>query len=105
MIKLQQSQALTSHFESFWSIVHLTNFFTHFAGGVADRVGGLKRGDQLLSVNGVSVEGEHHEKAVELLKAAIGSVKLVVRYTPKVLEEMEMRFDRQRQARRRQVFS
>merc|ERR1712203_1186666 len=55
-------------------------------GGVADRHGGLKRGDQLLSVNGVSVEG-------------------VVRYTPKVLEEMEMRFDRQRQARRRQVYS
>jgi hypothetical protein len=46
-------------------------------GGVADRVGGLKRGDQLLSVNGVSVEGEHHEKAVELLKQAGGSVKLV----------------------------
>ena len=74
-------------------------------GGVADRVGGLKRGDQLLSVNGVSVEGEHHEKAVELLKAAIGSVKLVVRYTPKVLEEMEMRFDKQRQARRRQIYT
>jgi len=37
-------------------------------GGVADRHGGLKRGDQLLSVNGVSVEGENHEKAVELLK-------------------------------------
>ena len=72
----------------------------------------------------VSVEGEHHEKAVELLKAAPASVKLVVRcvmmamvvammmmmmmmgrYTPKVLEEMEMRFDRQRQARRRQVYS
>ena len=99
-------------------------------GGVADRVGGLKRGDQLLSVNGVSVEGEHHEKAVELLKAAIGnsinnlwlcsvshifilnilinfsgSVKLVVRYTPKVLEEMEMRFDKQRQARRRNMYT
>ncbi|KAK9680944.1 PDZ domain [Popillia japonica] len=72
-------------------------------GGVADRHGGLKRGDQLLSVNGVSVEGENHEKAVELLKQAHGSVKLVVRYTPKVLEEMEMRFDKQRQrARRRQ---
>ncbi len=28
----------------------------------------------------VSVEGEPHEKAVELLKAAIASVKLVVRY-------------------------
>ena len=61
---------------------------------------------------------------MELLKAAPASVKLVVRYTPKVkkqlysqserniffisikvLEEMEMRFDRQRQARRRQVYS
>lgn len=73
-------------------------------GGVADRHGGLKRGDQLLSVNGVSVEGENHEKAVELLKQAHGSVKLVVRYTPKVLEEMEMRFDKQR-ARRRQQFT
>jgi len=74
-------------------------------GGIADRHGGLKRGDQLLSVNGVSVEGEPHEKAVELLKAAISSVKLVVRYTPKVLEEMEMRFDKQRQARRRQLYT
>ncbi|KAK2186325.1 hypothetical protein NP493_205g00022 [Ridgeia piscesae] len=71
-------------------------------GGVADRLGGLKRGDQLLSVNGVNVDGEPHEKAVDLLKAAQGTVKLVVRYTPKVLEEMEARFDRQRNARRRQ---
>ncbi|KAM9113254.1 protein lin-7 homolog B isoform 2-T2 [Pangshura tecta] len=71
-------------------------------GGVADRHGGLKRGDQLLSVNGVSVEGEQHEKAVELLKAAQGTVKLVVRYTPKVLEEMEARFEKMRTARRRQ---
>ncbi|KAJ3593448.1 hypothetical protein NHX12_005783 [Muraenolepis orangiensis] len=70
--------------------------------GIADRHGGLKRGDQLLSVNGVSVEGEHHEKAVELLKAAQGTVKLVVRYTPKVLEEMESRFEKMRSAKRRQ---
>lgn len=48
------------------------------------------------------VEGENHEKAVELLKQAQGSVKLVVRYTPRVLEEMEMRFDKQRAARRKQ---
>ncbi|KAM4037768.1 protein lin-7 homolog A isoform 3-T3 [Anomaloglossus baeobatrachus] len=71
-------------------------------GGVAERQGGLKRGDQLLSVNGVSVEGEHHEKAVELLKAAKDTVKLVVRYTPKVLDEMEARFEKLRTARRRQ---
>ncbi|CAL1535317.1 unnamed protein product [Lymnaea stagnalis] len=70
-------------------------------GGVADRHGGLKRGDQLLSVNGVSVEGEYHEKAVELLKIAHGTVKLVVRYTPRVLDEMEARFDKQRAANRR----
>lgn len=72
-------------------------------GGVADRHGGLKRGDQLLSVNGISVEEENHERAVDLLKQAIGSVKLVVRYTPKVLEEMELRFDKQRTLRRRQL--
>ncbi|XP_077696315.1 LOW QUALITY PROTEIN: protein lin-7 homolog B, partial [Eretmochelys imbricata] len=71
-------------------------------GGVADRHGGLKRGDQLLACGGQSVEGEQHEKAVELLKAAQGTVKLVVRYTPKVLEEMEARFEKMRTARRRQ---
>lgn len=49
-----------------------------------------------------SVDGENHEKAVELLKQAVLAVKLVVRYTPKVLEEMELRFDKQRAARRRQ---
>ncbi|XP_039265901.1 protein lin-7 homolog C-like [Styela clava] len=70
--------------------------------GVADRHGGLKRGDQLLSVNGESVEDECHEKAVDLLKAAIGNVKLVVRYTPHVLEEMEQRFERLRLSRRQQ---
>ena len=65
---------------------------------------------------------------MELLKAARNSVKLVVRYTPKViiiiiiifigfiiiiikiitpkvLEEMEMRFDKQRQARRKHMYS
>ncbi|KAM5125775.1 LOW QUALITY PROTEIN: protein lin-7 homolog C-like [Callospermophilus lateralis] len=69
-------------------------------GGIAERHGGLK-GDQLLSVN-VSIEGEHHEKAVELLKAAQRKVKLVVRYTPKVLEEMESCFEKMRSAKHRQ---
>lgn len=55
-----------------------------------------------MSVFPQSVEGEHHEKAVELLKAAQGKVKLVVRYTPKVLEEMESRFEKMRSAKRRQ---
>jgi C-terminal processing protease CtpA/Prc len=62
--------------------------------------GGLKKGDQLLSVNGVSVENEYHEKAVDLLKQAEGSVKLVVRYSPQVLIEMENRFEKQRTSRK-----
>ncbi|KRX23552.1 Protein lin-7 -like protein B [Trichinella nelsoni] len=67
-------------------------------GGVADRKSGLRRGDQLININGVNVEGESHEKAVELLKNATGTVKLIVRYTPKLLEEMERRFEQQRLA-------
>ncbi|KAL3994402.1 hypothetical protein ACH3XW_21595 [Acanthocheilonema viteae] len=65
-------------------------------GGVADRNGELKRGDQLIAVNGVNVEWESHEKAVDLLKSARGTVRLVVRYTPRLLDEMERRFERQR---------
>ncbi|CAD5210382.1 unnamed protein product [Bursaphelenchus xylophilus] len=65
-------------------------------GGIADRHGGLKRGDQLIAVNGINVEREAHETAVHLLKNAKGTVKLVVRYTPKLLDEMERRFDEQR---------
>jgi len=68
--------------------------------GVADRCKTLKRGDQLLSVNGISVEDECHERAVELLKCSEDEVKLVVRYTPRVLEEMESRFERIRVSRR-----
>ena len=52
-------------------------------GGVADRVGGLKIGDQLISVNGVSVEGQRRELANELLKMN-SSVKLVVRPKGKI---------------------
>uniref|UniRef100_A0A8C2UYR2 Uncharacterized protein n=1 Tax=Chinchilla lanigera TaxID=34839 RepID=A0A8C2UYR2_CHILA len=63
---------------------------------------GLKQGDQQLSMNGVRLEGEHHEEAVELLNAAKDSVKLVVRYIPKVLEEMEACFAKLRTAWRQQ---
>uniref|UniRef100_A0A8V5GY51 Protein lin-7 homolog n=1 Tax=Melopsittacus undulatus TaxID=13146 RepID=A0A8V5GY51_MELUD len=73
--------------------------------GMANRHGGLKRGDQLLSVNAVSVEGAQHEAAVELLKAAQSSVRILVRFTPRVLELMEARFEKLRGARRRQHHS
>lgn len=38
------------------------------AGGAADLGGELKRGDQLLNVNGVSLAGASHEQAAEALK-------------------------------------
>ncbi|CAF5131475.1 unnamed protein product [Rotaria sp. Silwood1] len=57
------------------------------------------------NVNGVSVENEYHEEAVELLKQAQNTVKLVVRYSPQVLIEMENRFEKQRTARRQRSTS
>jgi len=70
--------------------------------GVAARHGGLKRGDQLLWVNGTPVDGESHDRVVELLKAAKGPVKLVVLYAPQVLESMERRFEELRLSRKNQ---
>ncbi|XP_065913068.1 protein lin-7 homolog C-like [Dysidea avara] len=62
-------------------------------GGYADRHGGLRRGDQLVSVNGQSLEDMDHEDAVKVLKDAEGSLKMVVKYSPRVLEQMESIFE------------
>lgn len=58
-------------------------------GGVADQNGGLRRGDQLISINGINVEHEDHIRAVELLKASQGQVTLVVKYQPGLLNQIE----------------
>lgn len=58
-------------------------------GGIADKHGGLRRGDQLISINGINVENEDHIKAVELLKATKGRVILVVKYKPGLLNQIE----------------
>lgn len=58
-------------------------------GGMADTHGGLRRGDQLISINGINVENEDHIRAVELLKAASGRVTLVVKYMPGLLNQIE----------------
>jgi len=60
--------------------------------GVAWKHGGLKIGDQLLSVNDVSVENKYHEEVVELIRQSEGRVKLVVCYSPQVVIEMENLF-------------
>lgn len=51
---------------------------TVFDKGAAAEDGRLKRGDQLVSVNGESLEGVTHEEAVSILKNAKGTVTLVV---------------------------
>ncbi|CAG0886882.1 unnamed protein product [Darwinula stevensoni] len=51
---------------------------TVFAKGAAATQGGLKRGDQILEVNGESLEGVTHQQAVEILKQAHGTVNLTV---------------------------
>uniref|UniRef100_A0A671P0E6 InaD-like protein n=1 Tax=Sinocyclocheilus anshuiensis TaxID=1608454 RepID=A0A671P0E6_9TELE len=51
---------------------------TVFSKGAAAVDGRLKRGDQLLSVNGESLEGVTHEQAVAVLKKQRGSVTLSV---------------------------
>ncbi|KAF8794085.1 Multiple PDZ domain protein like [Argiope bruennichi] len=49
-----------------------------FEDGAAARDGQLKLGDQILSVNGQSLEGLTHQEAVEVLKKASGTVVLTV---------------------------
>lgn len=44
--------------------------------GAAAVDGRLKRGDQILSVNGESLQGATHEQAVSILKKQKGSVSL-----------------------------
>ncbi|KAH7703925.1 Protein lin-7-like protein B [Aphelenchoides avenae] len=57
-------------------------------GGVAEHNGGLRRGDQLIAINGINVEHVSHETAVRLLKSAMGNLKLLVRYRPNLLDEL-----------------
>ncbi|XP_060988547.1 multiple PDZ domain protein isoform X3 [Dama dama] len=51
---------------------------TVFAKGAASEDGRLKRGDQIIAVNGQSLEGVTHEEAVAILKRTKGSVTLMV---------------------------
>ncbi|XP_038258130.1 multiple PDZ domain protein isoform X11 [Dermochelys coriacea] len=51
---------------------------TVFAKGAAAEDGRLKRGDQIIAVNGQSLEGVTHEEAVALLKKTKGTVTLTV---------------------------
>ncbi|XP_056431244.1 multiple PDZ domain protein isoform X3 [Gadus chalcogrammus] len=51
---------------------------TVFGKGAAAEDGRLKRGDQIMAVNGVTLEGVTHEEAVGILKKTKGTVTLTV---------------------------
>jgi multiple PDZ domain protein len=51
---------------------------TVFDKGAASLQGGLKRGDQILAVNGRSLEGLTHQEAVEIIKNSEGTVTLTL---------------------------
>eukprot|EP00090_Calanus_glacialis_P002198 TRINITY_DN11652_c0_g1_i1.p1 TRINITY_DN11652_c0_g1~~TRINITY_DN11652_c0_g1_i1.p1 ORF type:complete len:2133 (-),score=706.92 TRINITY_DN11652_c0_g1_i1:598-6156(-) len=51
---------------------------TVFEKGAAMEQGGLKRGDQILSVNALSLEGLSHQEAVNILKNCEGNVVLEI---------------------------
>nr|XP_018916915.1 PREDICTED: disks large homolog 4 isoform X5 [Bemisia tabaci] len=59
------------------------------AGGPADLSGELKRGDQILSVNGVNLKGATHEEAAAALKSAGQNVTLVIQYRPEDYNKFE----------------
>ncbi|NXD16435.1 DLG3 protein, partial [Nothocercus nigrocapillus] len=52
------------------------------AGGPADLSGELRRGDRILSVNGVNLRNASHEQAAAALKRAGQAVTIVAQYRP-----------------------
>lgn len=59
----------------------------------------LRRGDQLIELNGINIENETHEKVVDLLKNA-DEVELVVRWMPDYLEKLEFKYGKPQQIRK-----
>ncbi|KAF6213599.1 hypothetical protein GE061_011320 [Apolygus lucorum] len=59
------------------------------AGGPADSAGDLKRGDQILSVNGVNLRSATHEEAAQALKGAGQTVTIVAQYKPEDYNRFE----------------
>ncbi|XP_074105503.1 disks large 1 tumor suppressor protein-like isoform X10 [Cotesia typhae] len=59
------------------------------AGGPADTSGELRRGDQILSVNGINLRTATHEEAAAALKGTGQTVTIVVQYKPEDYNRFE----------------
>jgi hypothetical protein len=66
-------------------------------GGAADLSGELKKGDQILSVNGIDLVQATHEQAADILKQAGANVHLVVQHRPEAYERFQARINERRE--------
>ncbi|XP_030757882.1 disks large 1 tumor suppressor protein isoform X4 [Sitophilus oryzae] len=63
------------------------------AGGPADLSGELKRGDQIISVNGVNLRNATHEEAAQALKGTSQTVTICVQYRPEEYNRFEAKIN------------
>jgi len=76
------------------------------AGGPADLSGELRRGDQIISVNGVNLRTATHEEAALALKGTNQTVTIVVQYRPEEYHRFEAKIhDLKQQLSQQQVTS
>src|SRR5205814_170854 len=67
------------------------------AGGPADMCGQLRRGDQVLSVNGIDLRFATHEEAAATLKGAGSVVTLAVAFRPQEYNRFEAKVQEMRE--------
>ncbi|XP_059484108.1 disks large 1 tumor suppressor protein isoform X4 [Neocloeon triangulifer] len=73
------------------------------AGGPADSGGQLKRGDQILSVNGQDLTTATHEEAAQALKGAGHTVHIVAQYKPEEYNRFEAKIQELKQQMNQQL--
>ncbi|CAB3362717.1 Hypothetical predicted protein [Cloeon dipterum] len=72
-------------------------------GGPADLGGDLKRGDQILSVNGQDLTNATHEEAAQALKGAGQTVHIVAQYKPEEYNRFEAKIQELKQQMNQQI--
>ncbi|XP_065157765.1 disks large 1 tumor suppressor protein isoform X3 [Atheta coriaria] len=75
------------------------------AGGPADLCNELRRGDQIISVNGVNLRNATHEEAAQALKGTSQTVTIVVQYRPEEYNRFEAKIHDLKQQMSQQVTS
>lgn len=75
------------------------------AGGPADLSGELRRGDQILSVNGINLRTATHEEAAQALKGAGQTVTIVAQFKPEDYNRFEAKIHDLKQQISQQMMS